>query len=103
MRALFLMIVIVPALLSSTVGFTQAAPPATLEKLGSVNFATSCSIAAQPQFNRAVALMHSFQFARAVEAFQAILASDPSCSMAYWGIALSSWGNPFATGLKAQT
>ena len=24
----------------------------------------------------------------------------PSCSIAYWGIALSSWGNPFAAGLK---
>jgi hypothetical protein len=46
--------------------------------------------------------MHSFQFARAIEAFQAILVSDPSCSMANWGIALSSWGNPFAAGLKAQ-
>jgi tetratricopeptide (TPR) repeat protein len=47
--------------------------------------------------------MHSFQFARAIEAFRAILASDPSCSMAYWGMALSSWGNPFAAGLKVQT
>jgi hypothetical protein len=46
--------------------------------------------------------MHSFQFARANEAFHAILATDPSCSMAYWGIALSDWGNPFAAGLKAQ-
>jgi tetratricopeptide (TPR) repeat protein len=46
--------------------------------------------------------MHSFQFARAIEAFQAILVIDPSCSMAYWGMALSSWGNPFAAGLKAQ-
>ena len=103
MRALFIAFVIVPALLSPAASFAQADHPASPEKLGSVNFATSCSIAAQPQFNRAVALMHSFQFARAVEAFQAILASDPSCSMAYWGIALSSWGNPFATGLKAQT
>jgi hypothetical protein len=46
--------------------------------------------------------MHSFQFARAIEAFQATLVIDPSCSMAYWGIALSSWGNPFASGLKSQ-
>ncbi len=46
--------------------------------------------------------MHSFQFASAIEAFRGILSSDPSCSMAYWGIALSNWGNPFAPGLKAQ-
>lgn len=70
------------------------------ENLGKVNFSTSCSSATQPQFNRAVALMHSFQFARAIEAFNVILVSDPSCAMADWGIALSNWGNPFAAGLK---
>jgi hypothetical protein len=48
-----------------------------------------------------VALMHSFQFADAINGFHAILAADPSCSMAYWGIALSNWGNPFAAGLKS--
>jgi tetratricopeptide (TPR) repeat protein len=71
------------------------------ETLGTVTFATSCSSAVQPQFNRAVALMHSFQFADAIVAFQAILQSEPSCSIAYWGIALSDWGNPFAAGLKS--
>ncbi|MCU1220948.1 MAG: hypothetical protein JWN42_2145 [Candidatus Angelobacter sp.] len=70
------------------------------ENLGKVNFSTSCSSATQPQFNRAVALMHSFQFARAIEAFNVILVSDPSCAIADWGIALSNWGNPFAAGLK---
>jgi Tetratricopeptide repeat len=46
--------------------------------------------------------MHSFQFQNAIEGFDAILVSDPSCSIAYWGIALSSWGNPFFAGLKSQ-
>ena len=68
------------------------------EKLGTVSFATSCSAAAQPQFNRAVALLHSFEFGRAIEGFSATLTSDPSCAMADWGIALSRWGNPFAAG-----
>lgn len=71
------------------------------ETLGSVMFSTSCSSKVQPQFNRAVALMHSFQFSSAIEAFNAILVTDPSCSIAYWGIALSNWGNPFAAGLKS--
>ncbi len=83
-------------------GFAQAQHHAASENLGEVKFNVSCSSAAQPQFNRAVALMHSFQFARAIEAFNAILVSDPSCAMAYWGIALSNWGNPFAAGLKPQ-
>jgi len=102
MRMAFTLFVSTMVLLAPNVGHAQADHPISVEKLGTVTFSTSCSVAAQPQFNRAVALMHSFQFARAIEMFQLILAGDPSCSMAYWGIALSSWGNPFASGLKPQ-
>jgi hypothetical protein len=101
MRVHFALLLVVTALLEGRLGFAQA-HHASPENLGSVKFSTSCSSAAQPQFNRAVALMHSFQFARAIEAFHGILASDPSCAIAYWGIALSNWGNPFAAGLKPQ-
>jgi tetratricopeptide (TPR) repeat protein len=72
----------------------------TKEQLGSVSFLTSCSADAQPQFNRAVALLHSFEFGRAMDAFNSTLKSDPSCAMAEWGIALSRWGNPFSPGLR---
>jgi tetratricopeptide (TPR) repeat protein len=96
------LLLVLCALLAPGLGFAQAHDHASPENLGKVNFSTSCSSAAQPQFNRAVALMHSFQFARAIEAFNVILASDPSCAIAYWGIALSNWGNPFAAGLKLQ-
>ena len=71
------------------------------EKLGTVHFATSCNPGAQEQFDRAVALLHSFQFSQAIDGFNAALRDDPSCAMAYWGIALSHWSNPFAPGLKA--
>jgi tetratricopeptide (TPR) repeat protein len=70
------------------------------EKLGVVHFATSCSGGAQKDFNRAVALLHSFQFSRAIEGFNAVLKTDAACGIAYWGIALSQWSNPFATGMK---
>jgi hypothetical protein len=72
------------------------------EKLGEVHFATSCNEPAQSDFNRAVALLHSFQFSRAIEGFDAVLRKDPACAIAYWGIALSDWSNPFAPGLKDQ-
>jgi PAS domain-containing protein len=74
--------------------------PSTDEKLGTVHFSTSCSAAAQPLFNRAVALLHSFEFAQAIAGFRATLETDPSCAMAEWGIALSRWGNPFVSGLR---
>ena len=73
------------------------------EKLGTVHFATSCNPAAQKQFDRAVALLHSFEFNHAIDGFNATLKADSSCGLAYWGIALSQWSNPFATGLKAAS
>jgi hypothetical protein len=73
----------------------------TNETLGTVQFSTSCSAAAQPQFNRAVALLHSFEFRRAIEGFTMTLETDPSCGMAQWGIALSRWSNPFVPGIRA--
>ena len=59
------------------------------EKLGVVHFATSCNEVAQKEFNRAVALLHSFQFSRAIEGFNAVLGEDATCGIAYWGTALS--------------
>jgi len=69
------------------------------EKLGAVHFATSCNGAAQNDINLAVALLHSFQFSRAIEDFKAALGKDATCAISYWGIALSDWGNPFAPGI----
>jgi hypothetical protein len=46
-----------------------------------------------------VALLHSFQFSRAIDDFNVALGQDTTCAIAYWGIALSDWGNPFAPGL----
>ena len=70
------------------------------EKLGAVDFATSCNDTAQKGFNRAVALLHSFQFSGAIDEFNGVLGEDATCAIAYWGIALSDWSNPFAPGIK---
>jgi tetratricopeptide (TPR) repeat protein len=72
----------------------------TGEKLGAVHFATSCSGVAQRDMNRAVALLHSFQFSRAIDGFNEVLGEDATCAIAYWGIALSDWRNPFAPGIE---
>jgi tetratricopeptide (TPR) repeat protein len=73
----------------------QHAPTAT-EKLGSVHLATSCAPAVTPRFDRAVALLHSFEFGAAMRAFNEVLASDSTCAMAHWGVAMSRWSNPMA-------
>ena len=59
------------------------------EKLGTVRFPTSCSVPAQGQFERAVALLHSFWYEESLKAFTTVTTTDPSCAMGYWGMAMS--------------
>src|SRR5947199_3257860 len=66
------------------------------EKLGTVNFPTSCNSAAQTEFTRAVALLHSFWFSYAIKGFEAAVQADPTCGIAAWGAAVSWLGNPLA-------
>jgi tetratricopeptide (TPR) repeat protein len=70
------------------------------EKLGTVNFETSCKAETRADFNRAVALLHSFEFRPASETFTKVLAADPSWAIAHRGLAMCQWGNPFG-GIKA--
>ena len=74
------------------------------EKLGRVNFSVSCNKAAQQQFNRAVALLHSFWYDEAAKGFAEATKSDPKCGMGYWGIAMSLyhpvWAPPVAAELQ---
>ena len=69
----------------------------TEQEIGAVHFSTSCSAALESSFNRAVALLHSFQYEQARQAFVDIFSKDPGCAMAQWGIAMSHyhglWGN----------
>ena len=85
---------------ANTYGFTasQAHGVHGEESLGTVHFPTSCSAEVQPQFNRAIALLHSFWFQAAIDAFEEVLEVDSSCGISYWGIALATWGNPIGSG-----
>ena len=87
-------------LLTGGVSLAQQHEHLSSENLGVVHFSTSCDEAGQREFDRAVALLHSFQFSKAIQGFNAALENDPTCGISYWGIALSQWSNPFATGMK---
>lgn len=80
----------------------QSEPSASQVGSDNVDFSTSCAASTADDFNRAVALMHSFWFAEAIDVFNGILASDNNCAIAHWGIALSHWGNPFAGQRNTQ-
>ncbi len=59
------------------------------EKLGTVTFATTCKPSVQPGFERGVALLHSFAYAAADKQFREVVAADPNCAIAHWGVAMS--------------
>ncbi|MES2524765.1 MAG: hypothetical protein V4617_18860 [Gemmatimonadota bacterium] len=77
---------------------TAKIPPG--EQLGTVRFPNSCSADVASRFDRAVTLLHSFEFGASIAAFNTVLARDSTCAMAHWGLALSHWGNPNATNLR---
>ena len=62
--------------------------------LGHVHMDTSCSPSVSADFDRALAMLHNFWFARALEAFKKVIQSDPQCAMAYWGAAMT-YNHPF--------
>jgi len=59
------------------------------EKLGTVAFPVNCAPAVQKEFERAVALLHSFAYSAAEASFEDVAARDPNCAMAHWGIAMT--------------
>ncbi|HSC77461.1 MAG TPA: hypothetical protein VLB32_02760, partial [Candidatus Acidoferrales bacterium] len=69
------------------------------QKLGRVVFPTSCSAEAQQDFNRAVAMLHSFWYPAAEKAFAELVQREPACGMAYWGVAMSRF-HPLWTKLS---
>ncbi len=73
------------------------------EKLGKVRFKTSCNSAAQKEFDRALALLHSFAFPETVKAFSAIPQADPKCAIAWWGLAASLRPDPLVGPWDAAT
>jgi tetratricopeptide (TPR) repeat protein len=60
-------------------------------QLGQVDFPVSCTPVAQQQFNRAVAILHSFWYEEAIKAFGTVTETDPDCAMGGWGVAMSYW------------
>src|SRR5262245_29528841 len=84
-----------------TLAFLALAVPvaaaAQHHELGTVTFPTSCDPTVQAEFERGVAMLHSYWFSYAGKTFQSVLQQDPKCAMAYWGIALDLLGNTLSS------
>jgi tetratricopeptide (TPR) repeat protein len=66
------------------------------QQLGTMHFKTSCNEVAQRRFDRGMRYQHSFWYTNAKEIFEEAIKADPTCAMAYWGIALTLMDNPHA-------
>ncbi len=84
-RLFFSLSFLFPLSLSAQDAHTHPAP----EKLGTVSFPISCTPAVQQPFNRGVALLHSFAYKPAEDAFRSVAAQDPQCAIAHWGVAMT--------------
>ena len=73
---------------------TQPASSQPEQKLGAVEFETSCTPEAQKLFDLGMLYQHSFWYRSSQRAFEDVLKADPACGIAYWGIALSLLWNP---------
>src|SRR2546421_4392884 len=71
-------------------------PALAEEKLGKVTFPISCGAAVSAQFERGVAMLHSYWFVESRKVFDAIVQQDASCAMAYWGLAVTALGSSLA-------
>lgn len=71
--------------------------------LGTVDFPSSCTPAAQKTVVEGVALLHSFQYQQVEQTFAEAARQDPHCAVAYWGKAMGLyhqlWDFPSATTL----
>lgn len=61
----------------------------TSPRLGTIDFPTSGSAAAQPFFVRGILYLHSFEYDSAAKSFREAQRIDPRFAMAYWGEAMT--------------
>lgn len=74
------------------------------KQFGSLDFEISATGKVKEDFNLAVKLLHSFEYDEAEKAFAKIVEEQPSCAMAYWGVAMANfhplWTPPSEAELK---
>src|SRR5438270_9751178 len=86
---------------------TSEPEPGDLRAAGKIEFPISGAAGVRPEFERGVALLHSFFYEEARRIFTGVAEKDPNCAMAQWGIAMTwwhpIWTPPTAEVMKAGT
>jgi tetratricopeptide (TPR) repeat protein len=83
-------------------GVSSNHPAGDIQRLGTIDFPTSCSRQVGSTFNEAIALLASFQYDFSRKVFAEVAQKDPQCAMAFWGEAMSLY-HQLWTGPNAKT
>ena len=102
MKRVSLTIALIGAVLLPASSALPQVTGAAADKLGQVNFQTSCTPEAHAHFTRGVAMLHSFWLDAAIKEFNEAGRIDPTCGIAGWGVAMAWMGNPLAAPPSAQ-
>ncbi|HEX8330580.1 MAG TPA: hypothetical protein VF629_23825 [Hymenobacter sp.] len=77
------------------------------QKLGAVQFPITGTAQAQERFQLGLKLLHSFEYDEAEKVFAKIIDQQPTCAMAYWGVAMANfhplWTPPSEAELQKGT
>jgi hypothetical protein len=90
------------AVATALLALMQAPSAAAGQGASAVRFANSCAPSVQAEFGRAITLLHSFEYGETRRLFVALLADDPTCAMARWGIAMTLWHPLWAPPSSAE-
>jgi hypothetical protein len=61
------------------------------KQFGKVDFENSCGEKSGDDFNLAIELLHSFEYDESEKVFAKIIDENPTCAMAYWGVAMCNF------------
>ena len=73
----------------------------TSEKLGLVDFPSSCTELGNTTFNKGLALLHHMMYLQAEEVFAQGITQDKECAMLYWGVAMANF-HPLWPGVPSN-
>jgi tetratricopeptide (TPR) repeat protein len=90
-KSVLVLAVVIGAVVAAPAEERIASAPGDLRAAGKIEFPISGAADVRPEFERGVALLHSFFYEEAQRIFTAIAQKDPNCAMAPWGIAMTWW------------
>src|SRR5436190_1333188 len=97
----FLLVAVIGSAATTAAEISSGPEPGDLRAAGKIEFPISGAAGVRPEFERGVALLHSFFYEEARRIFTGVAQKDPHCAMAQWGIAMT-WWHPIWTPPTAE-